>query len=285
MPYVRLCFLTTLSLLAFSGNSLLCRFALQHTAIDPASFAMIRLSSGALVLSGILFFQRQFKEMEGGWGAAFALFLYAFSFAYAYVDIPAGTGALLLFAAIQISMILYGLLIGEHLRPQQWLGLIVAVCGLIVLMLPGVDAPPLMSAMLMIVSGIAWGVYSLLGRRARNPVGATAGNFMRAVPIVLLAFCIAFQFQPVVIDTPGLAYALISGGVMSGMGYVLWYAALKMLKVTYAATVQLSVPLLTACAGALFMGEPVTVALLFSSVAIVAGIALVVFVRPVTEKK
>ena len=163
---------TLLSLLAFSGNSLLCRIALKQTTIDPTSFITIRLLSGALVLWLVLYLRKQTNKMEGNWLGAFALFAYAITFSFAYSQIPAGTGALLLFASIQISMILYGFYIGERLCFWQSVGFGLAVCGLIMLMLPSVGAPPLFSGFLMILSGIAWGVYSLLGRGSKDPSAA-----------------------------------------------------------------------------------------------------------------
>lgn len=276
---LRLLVLTLLSLLAFSGNSLLCRIALKQTTIDPTSFITIRLLSGALVLWLVLYLQKQAEKMEGNWLAAFALFAYAITFAYAYSRIPAGTGALLLFASIQISMILYGLAIGERFSFWQIVGLGFAVCGLLVLMLPSVGAPPLLNGFLMIVSGIAWSVYSLLGRNSKSPTSATAGNFIRATPIAIVFFFLAFQVSDIALDTMGIGYAFVSGAITSGLGYILWYAALKELKVTYAATVQLSVPVLTAFGGTLFLGELVTKVLVFASIFIILGVSLVLLVR------
>ncbi|MGS1008999.1 DMT family transporter [Achromobacter anxifer] len=275
----RLYALTLLSMLAFAGNSLLCRLALKQTAIDPATFVAIRIVSGALVLWLVLRLRKPARQLEGNWHGALALLAYALAFAYAYTQIPAGTGALLLFASIQISMILYGFFIGERLTITQGLGIGLAVAGLVILLLPSVSAPPLLHALLMIAAGIAWGAYSLLGRSARDAASATAGNFIRAAPVALLLFLLHALIAGVGYDAAGVAYAVASGAVTSGLGYVFWYAALKGLKVTHAATVQLSVPVLTAFGGTLFLDEPVTAILVTASALILLGIALVVLVK------
>ncbi|MDF8360331.1 DMT family transporter [Achromobacter anxifer] len=275
----RLFALTLLAMLAFAGNSLLCRLALKQTAIDPATFVAIRIGSGALVLWLALRLRKPARRLEGHRHGALALLVYAVAFAYAYTRISAGTGALLLFASIQISMILYGLFIGEKLSLAQGLGIGLAVAGLVILMLPSVSAPPLFHALLMIMAGIAWGAYSLLGRGAKDAASATAGNFIRATPAALLLFLLHALFFHAEYDAAGVAYAVASGAITSGLGYVLWYAALKQLRVTPAATVQLSVPVLTAFGGALFLDEPVTGILMASSVLILLGIALVVLAK------
>ncbi|ASC65313.1 EamA family transporter [Achromobacter denitrificans] len=275
----RLFALTLLSLLAFAGNSLLCRLALKQTAIDPATFVAIRIGSGALALWLVLRLRKPAGRLEGNGYGALALLVYAVAFAYAYTRISAGTGALLLFASIQISMILYGLLIGERLSFLQGMGIALAVCGLVILMLPGVSAPPLFHAFLMIVAGIAWGAYSLLGRAAKDPASATAGNFIRATPLALVPFLLHALTAHAGYDAAGVAYAVASGAVTSGLGYIFWYAALKQLKVTHAATVQLAVPVLTAFGGAVFLAEPVTGVLVGASALILLGISLVVLVK------
>ncbi|QVQ25992.1 DMT family transporter [Achromobacter deleyi] len=273
----RIFFLTQLALLAFAGNSLLCRIALKQTAIDPTTFVALRIVSGALMLWLVLHLRkRNARPLEGNWYGALALLAYAVAFSFAYTRIPAGTGALLLFASIQISMILYGLLIGERLSFVQGVGVGLAVCGLAALLLPAFSAPPLFQACLMIVSGVAWGVYSLLGRGAKDPASATAGNFIRAAPIAIVLFLLNFQLSHVEFDAAGIGYAVASGAVTSGLGYIFWYAALKELKVTHAATVQLSVPVLAAFGGTLFLGEPVTRILVIASVLILLGVFLVV---------
>jgi drug/metabolite transporter (DMT)-like permease len=213
-------------------------------------------------------------RLGGNWISALALFLYAAAFSFAYVDVAAGTGALLLFGAVQTTMILWGLHKGEHLRAIQIVGLIVAVTGLVVLLFPGLSAPPLIGSILMLGAGIAWGIYSLRGKAAKYPATVTAGNFARAVPF---AAALSFIFVPWLhLDLAGVAYAIISGAITSGLGYVIWYSALPGLKASSAATVQLSVPLLTATGGILLLGEPLTLRYLLASVAILGGIALVI---------
>lgn len=272
----RLFALTLFAMLAFAGNSLLCRIALKQTDIDPTTFVAIRIVSGALMLWLVLALRRQSARLEGTWAGALALLAYAMAFSYAYTHIPAGTGALLLFGAIQISMILYGLAIGERLSPLQCAGMALAVTGLVALMLPSADAPPVFYGFLMILSGVAWSIYSLLGRGAKNPAAATAGNFIRAAPVALALLLAQFVMSHVRIDIPGAAYAVASGAVTSGLGYILWYAALKQLSVTRAATVQLSVPVLAALGGTLFMDEPLTALLVAASALVLAGVSLVI---------
>lgn len=272
----RLFALTLFAMLAFAGNSLLCRIALKQTAIDPATFVAIRIVSGALMLWGVLALRRQSTRLEGTWAGALALLAYAMAFSFAYTHIPAGTGALLLFGAIQISMILYGLAIGERLSPLQCAGMALAVTGLVALMLPSADAPPVFYGFLMILSGVAWSVYSLLGRGAKNPAAATAGNFIRAAPVALALLLAQFVASHVRIDAAGAGYAVASGAVTSGLGYILWYAALKQLNVTRAATVQLSVPVLAALGGTLFLDEPLTALLVAASALVLAGVSLVI---------
>ena len=273
---LRLFALTLSAMLAFAGNSLLSRLALKQTAIDPTTFVVIRVVSGALMLWLVLALRQQSERLEGSWAGALALLAYALAFSFAYTHIPAGTGALLLFGAIQISMILYGLTIGERLAPLQCVGMALAIAGLVALMLPGTDAPPVFYGFLMILSGVAWSIYSLLGRGARNPVAATAGNFIRAAPVALALLLAQFVMSHVRLDAAGAAYAVASGAVTSGLGYILWYAALKQLNVTRAATVQLSVPVLAALGGTLFLDEPLTVLLMAASALVLAGVSLVI---------
>ncbi len=273
----RLVLLTTLSLLAFAGNSLICRMALQLTEIDPATFNTVRLTSGAALLGLVVTVRRGEGRIEGGWLGGAALFVYAIAFAYAYSGMPAGTGALLLFGSIQVSMLLTGIVLGERFSPVQLLGLSFAVIGLIALMWPTVGAPVPMSGVLMILSGIAWAVYTLVGRTSRNPVAATAGNFLRATPIAVAFYLLGLlSFGDVSWDLPGLAYAVVSGVVTSGIGYICWYASVKELKVTHAATLQLSVPIIAAAGGVFFLSEEITQVLVFASIAVLCGIALVI---------
>lgn len=265
--------LTALAMLAFAGNSLLCRLALRETEIDAASFTFIRLLSGALTLWILLKLRHTRQPMAGNWPGALALFLYAAAFSFAYLQLDAGVGALLLFGAVQLSMLLWGLLRGERLNLLATLGTLLASAGLLALLLPGASAPPFSAALLMLLAGIAWGAYSLLGRGQGDPLAVTAGNFLRATPLaVLLAVALLAQLQW---DVPGLLYALLSGALTSGIGYAIWYSALPDLRASQAATVQLSVPILAALGGSLLLGEALSLRLLLSAAAVLGGIALV----------
>lgn len=270
-----------LALLAFAANSVLCRFALQHTLIGPDWFTAIRLLSGTLVLWLIVRVRATSTSVQdsGSWWSACALFAYAAAFSFAYVALPAATGALLLFGAVQVTMIGHGLWTGQRLRALQAVGLMLAFAGLVVLLSPGLAAPPPLAAALMIVAGIAWGIYSLRGRRAGDPTRVTAGNFLRALPfalLLLLPWAVASGRAP---DVAGVACAVASGALASGVGYALWYAALPSLASHTAAGVQLSVPVLAAIGGIVLLGEPFGPRLLVASVAVLGGIALVLL-RP-----
>jgi drug/metabolite transporter (DMT)-like permease len=266
--------LTLLTMIAFAANSLLCRIALRETTIDAASFTLVRLGSGAVALWLIARIRNVSLGKAGSWLSALALFAYAAAFSFAYRTLSAGTGALLLFAAVQATMILWGWHKGEHLRAIQFLGLGAALCGLIILVFPGLSAPPLIGSLLMLSAGVAWGVYSLRGKRGGDPSKATTGNFIRAVPFALL---LALTSMPSLrFDLRGIAYAGLSGAIASGLGYVLWYTALPHLKAASAATVQLSVPVLAAIGGVLLLGEHLTVRFAIGALAVLGGIALVV---------
>ena len=270
----RTALLIVFAMLAFAGNSLLCRIALRDTSIDAASFTSIRLASGALVLWILLRSRGKQPLAAGSWPMAAMLFAYAVCFSFAYRDLTAATGALLLFGAVQLTMTGYGLFTGERLAGQRLVGVLVAVAGLVWLLLPGLSAPPVIAAGLMLAAGLAWGIYSLLGRGAGDATAATGGNFIRAVPFAaVLSLAAASQSSP---DTTGLMYAVASGAVTSGLGYVLWYAALPALTATSAATIQLCVPAIAALGGAVLLAEPITARLLIASAAILGGIALTI---------
>jgi drug/metabolite transporter (DMT)-like permease len=283
-------------MIAFASNSLLCRAALKESSMDPAIFTLVRIFSGAVALWLIMSVRRmviaQTKATPsiedfsssavvtrsslqyGNWISAAALFAYATGFSFAYISLSAGTGALLLFGAVQATMIFRGLHKGERLNAIQIVGFIIAVTGLVVLVFPGLSAPPLTGSILMLGAGLAWGIYSLRGKGERNPASVTTGNFVRAVP---LAVALSMFFAPWIhADLAGITYAVISGAVTSGLGYVIWYSALPGLKATSAATVQLSVPVLAATGGILLLGEPITLRYMLASVAVLGGIALVV---------
>jgi drug/metabolite transporter (DMT)-like permease len=274
MSYVRIIVLTTLTMIAFASNSLLCRAALKDTGIDPASFTTIRLISGAMMLWLVVSLSRGTHTGRGNWLSAFALFAYAASFSFAYVSLPAATGALLLFGAVQTTMIGHGIWAGERLLRLQFAGLVLALAGLVGLLLPGLTAPPVIGSLLMLGAGVAWGVYSLRGRGAGNPTRVTAGNFLRAVPFAAALSVLMVDRSS--LDSAGFWYAVASGALASGIGYAIWYTALPALKATKAATVQLSVPVIAALGGIVFLGEPLTLRLILSSVAILGGIALVI---------
>jgi drug/metabolite transporter (DMT)-like permease len=274
MSPLRIFGLTLLAMIAFAGNSLLCRLALKQTSLDPASFTSIRLLSGALILYLLASTSHKDRSGTGNWGSAAALFAYAAGFSFAYVTLPAGTGALLLFGAVQVTMISHGLWRGERLKGTQWAGLLLAAGGVVGLMLPGLSAPPLLGSLLMLGAGVAWGVYSLRGRGAGDPTRVTAGNFLRAAPIALL--CSLAMVDNFVFDATGLAYALASGALASGVGYAIWYSVLPSLKATTAATVQLSVPAIAAAGGIVFLGEALSLRLVLASLAILGGIVIVI---------
>ena len=261
-------------MIAFASNSLLCRAALKQTSIDAATFTFVRIFSGAAGLWLIIKIRRTAWKDAGNWLSAAALFVYAAAFSFAYNTLSAGMGALLLFGAVQATMILWGLRKGERLRAIQIVGLIVAVSGLVVLVFPGLSAPPFSGSILMLGAGVAWGIYSLRGQAEKNPVSATAGNFLRAVPFAAIVSVMLFPWAR--LDRAGMGYAVLSGAVASGLGYVIWYTALSGLKAASAATVQLSAPVLAAAGGILLLGEPITFRFLVASIAVLGGIAIVV---------
>ena len=266
--------LTVLAMIAFAGNSLLCRLALKETAIDAASFTTVRMLSATLVLGLLIGFKPSVYRSNGNWPSALALFAYAAGFSFAYINLSAGTGALLLFGAVQATMIGVGIYKGERLAGWRLIGFLLAIGGLIVLLLPGLAAPPLLSAISMVGAGVAWGIYSLRGKGVGSPIAATAGNFLRTVP---LTACLSLlMLQQMSWDAAGLVYAVLSGALTSGIGYAIWYQVLPVLKSTTAATVQLSVPMIAAAGGVLLLSEPLGWRLLVASLAILMGIALVI---------
>ena len=261
-------------MIAFAGNSLLCRAALKDTAIDAATFTSIRMVSGAIALWIIVRLRDGAKPLEGNWLSGFWLVAYAVAFSFAYLTLTAATGALLLFGAVQATMIGVGLWKGERFTPLQLAGLALALGGLAGLLLPGVTAPPPLGAGLMLFAGLSWGFYSLRGRGAGDATRVTTGNFLRGVPFALLASIVTFTHTAA--DMQGVLLAIASGAITSGVGYAIWYTALPHLKATIAATVQLSVPPVAAIGAVLFLGESITLRLLACSIAILGGIAIVV---------
>lgn len=270
-------FLTTLAMICFAGNSLLCRLALRGGGIDAASFTTVRLGSAALVMSVLARLLSQTRAHGGSWTSAIVLFVYAIAFSLSYVQIGAGIGALLLFGTVQVTMIGWGLMQGERPRLLEWVGIVLAVVGLVLLTRPGVSGSPLSGMALMIVAGIGWGIYSLRGRRSADPLQTTAANFVRTIPMVLSLVAVSFAVERPHLSTVGVAAGIASGGLTSGIGYVLWYRALSKLTAVQAASVQLTVPVLAALGGILLLGEGLTVRLVGAAVLILGGIALAIF--------
>jgi len=261
-----------LAMVAFASNSILCRMALRGTAIDPASFTSVRLVTGAVTMWALVRVTRGGLARAGDWGSALALLVYAVTFSFSYVGLTAGTGALLLFGAVQLIMIAAGLIAGERISARLALGWALAAAGVAILILPGVSAPPALDAALMICAGIAWGVYSLRGRRSSNALRDTAGNFVRAAPGALLVS--AFWWAHRSSDTEGILLAVLSGAIASGLGYAIWYTALPRLSAIAAGNAQLSVPVIAAFGGVLLFGEAITLRLSIASVLVLGGIAL-----------
>jgi drug/metabolite transporter (DMT)-like permease len=282
--------LSALAMAAFAANSLLCRVALREGHIDPASFGAIRIAAGALVLVLLTLTRRRHDgrahpQVAGDWRAAAMLFAYVAGFSFAYLTLAAGTGALILFGAVQLTMFAAGFKAGERFTPAGWIGLALALGGLVLLVLPGVTAPAPFGAVLMALAGVAWGGYSLRGRGVPDALGASAANFVRALPMALLLallfrllshFAFATRAHA---DAAGIALAIVSGALTSGLGYVAWYAALRGLSALRAAVIQLSVPVLAAVGGTLWLGEPFTLRLALAVAAILGGIALALRAR------
>jgi drug/metabolite transporter (DMT)-like permease len=265
--------LTALAMFAFAANSVLCRVALRTTTIDPASFTAVRLAAAAAALY-LLTLRRQPRNVGGNWPSALALFAYAAAFSFAYVRLPTGVGALLLFGAVQATMVARGVSQGERVRPLQAAGMAVAIAGLVVLLIPnGIDAAtPVLASALMLLAGVAWGVYSLRGRGTGDPAAATRGNFIRSLPFA--AVLVAAAWPTLRLDAAGILLAVVSGAITSGMGYIVWYAVMKRLPSTQAATVQLSVPAIAAASGAILLGETLSAVQLAAGAAIIGGIWL-----------
>jgi drug/metabolite transporter (DMT)-like permease len=272
--------LTALALIAFAANSVLCRLALGNEAIDASSFTGIRLLSGAIALFIILNITGSVKgsnkgaSSKGSWGASLALFLYAITFSYAYLSVDTGTGALLLFGSVQITMILLSVVSGTRLHIIEWSGVIVAFTGFIYLVLPNITTPSITGFILMTVSGISWGIYTLKGRSCENPLMDTTYNFIRTIPFV--ALLTVFTVQNINMSTEGIILAFVSGAITSGLGYTIWYIALRGLSSTQAAVIQLSVPVIAAIGGVLFVSETITMRLIISAVVVLTGILMVV---------
>ena len=263
-------------MIAFASNSILNRLALGRQSIDAVGYTTIRLMSGALVLLLIASLQTNstVPKVRGNWISAAMLFIYATAFSFAYLSLSAGTGALILFGSVQMTMILAALRSGERPHRLEWLGVLLALSGLVYLVLPGLRAPSPLGSALMVTAGIAWGVYSLRGRGSGSPLGDTAGNFLRAVPLIILVRLVTLN--NVHRSPAGILLAVLSGAVASGLGYVIWYAALTGLTATRAAIVQLSVPVLAAWGGVVFLAEEISLRLILAGAFILGGIALAI---------
>lgn len=277
-------FKIALVMAAFAANSVLCRLALAGQHIDPMTFSLIRVGSGAVVLLGLFLYSKS-SQAKVQWNLKNALFLavYILAFSYAYLQIDAGIGALLLFGVVQLTRVLYGYWQGEQIGIYRGIGLGIALAGIIVLLLPGAQAPDWEYALIMVISGLAWAGYSIAGRNMMQPIGSTLANFTLAVPIVLLANILLAEDR--YIDVQGWILAVLSGGVTSSGAYVLWYAILKHIDRVTASTVQLSVPCLAIIGGSLFVNETVTERVILSSVMVLFGILLVIYIKPPKTNK
>jgi drug/metabolite transporter (DMT)-like permease len=264
---------TGLALTAFAANSIICRLALGGSAIDATSFSAIRLASGAAALRLMLRFRADGRaQPSGSWISAGSLFLYAVTFSFAYLDLSAGTGALILFGSVQASMILAACWAGNRPDIREWTGMLLAVGGLGYLASPGLAAPSLSGAILMAIAGCAWGVYSLQGRGIADPLSDTAGNFVRTLPLTAGLGLLTLQNSRATAE--GVLLAVVSGALTSGVGYVMWYAALRGLSATRAAVVQLCVPVLAAGGGVAFLSEAISARLVLAAALILGGVGL-----------
>lgn len=270
---------TVLALFAFAANSVLCRLALGEGAIDAASFTAIRLLSGVVVLV-IILKAAQVGEVvvsKGSWKSSFMLFLYAVTFSFAYISLDTGTGALILFGSVQITMILSGIYLGNKLHKFEIFGVLIAFSGFVYLIIPGIGTPSLMGFILMTVAGIAWGFYTLAGKGSENALSDTSYNFLRTVPLVIVL--VALTFHNATLTQKGVVLAMLSGGIASGVGYTIWYVAIKGLSATQAAVVQLLVPVIAAIGGVLFAHEMFSLRMILSSLMILGGILFVVLAK------
>jgi len=270
---------TGLALIAFAANSVLCRLALGERAIDASSFTIIRLLSGAIVLLAILSINKNKTDSptKGSWYAGLMLFLYAITFSFAYITLNTATGALILFGSVQITMIMLSLISGTRLHGTEWIGVMIAFAGFVYLILPAVTTPSAIGFLLMTIAGIAWGIYTLIGRDSKNPLMDTGYNFFRTIPFAIILLLVAsknlnYSFE-------GILLAILSGGVTSGIGYAIWYTALGGLSALQAAVLQLLVPVIAAFGGIIFVSETITLRLTVSATMILGGILMVVLGR------
>lgn len=272
---------TILALIAFAANSILGRLALAEQTIDASSFTIIRLFSGALMLLILLKLNQPKKttQQQGSWRGAGALFLYAITFSWAYVSLQTGTGALILFGSVQLTIILLSLFSGTRLKWSEWGGVLLAFAGFVYLILPGVSAPSPIGFVLMSIAGMGWGVYTLIGRTSTAPLADTAFNFARTIPFLGLTLLLVLLTQTGQLSRQGVLLAIASGAITSGIGYAMWYQALRGLTAVQSGVVQLLVPVIAALGGILFVGEILSTRLIIASIMILGGILLVVLAR------
>lgn len=275
---------STVALIAFAANSVLCRLALGGQLIDPVSFTQVRIVTGALALLIILAFQKQgigsFFKFEHRfysiktWLAPCMLFAYAIFFSFAYIELSTATGALILFASVQLCMLGSQFLLGNPLKRLEWLGVALSMIGFVYLLLPGSSMPSVSGLALMVVAGCAWGVYTLLGKKTRQPVVTTSRNFVLAIPFCVLV--LVYDLSTVNLTLEGTLLASASGVLASGVGYSIWYFAVRHLSIASAAVGQLSVPVIAAAGGVLIVNEPLTFRLILSGGLILLGIGLTI---------
>ena len=274
---------TIFALLAFAANSVLCRMALGANAIDASSFTVIRLFSGIIILLVLVTLTNKLNKVEAvntsksSWLAGCMLFIYAVAFSFGYISLDTGTGALILFGAVQITMIISSVISGNKLHISEWLGLATAFAGFVYLVFPSLTTPSLMGFILMSISGMAWAFYTLLGRSSKNPLRDTSYNFLRTSPFILVLMILAYNSAH--ITSTGLILAVLSGAIASGVGYFIWYIALTGLSVTQGAVVQLFVPIIAAIGGVIFTSELITLRLIESSALVLGGILIVILGR------
>jgi drug/metabolite transporter (DMT)-like permease len=283
--YIKIIASTVFALFAFAANSVFCRLALGDEAIDATSFTSVRLFSGIIVLFILMQFTSHVSKPQsslkanakGSWLAAIMLFTYAVTFSFGYISLDTGTGALILFGAVQITMILFNVISGSRLHYSEWLGLTCAFIGFVYLILPSITTPSLTGFILMSVSGMAWAFYTLLGRKSKHALSDTAFNFLRTSPFILIL--VLLSFNNLHISSNGFLLAVLSGAIASGIGYFVWYIALSGLSVTQAAVLQLFVPIIAALGGVVFTSESITLRLIESSILVLGGILLVILGR------
>ncbi|WP_322786221.1 DMT family transporter [Aliiglaciecola lipolytica] len=281
----QLIFYTAIALLAFAGNSILCRLALAESSIDATSFTLLRLWSGAIMLLFVLSFNGNLSQLKsaGSWRAAIALFVYAAGFSYAYIDLDTGMGALILFACVQITMLAISWLKGERFNRIESLGVLIAFAGFMYLVSPGANSPSVLGVILMASAGIGWGVYSIIGAGSTTPLIDTGSNFIRAALISALLIPVLF-IDSNRIETAGILYGVMSGTLTSALGYTIWYKVLPNLRASVAAVLQLSVPAIAAIGGLLLLGELLSIRMMFASIAILGGIGLVIYAKQSPKK-